>query len=379
MMVWKVDQSVGLYPLNAYRMLPIEELADRVRRAREKLGRSLVILAHNYQRDEIVQFADVQGDSYQLSRHAAEDPEGRMIIFCGVHFMAETADILANHPARVARRGVRAPVILPDLEAGCSLADMATIEEVEECWKQLRDVLGGDEVLPITYINSSADIKAFCGRHDGIVCTSANARQVLEWAFARKRRVLFLPDQHLGRNIGLRMGIPSEQMPVWNPALPLGGLEPQALQNARIILWKGHCCVHQAFKPEHIDAFRQKFPGIRVVVHPECPQEVVEKADYIGSTSQIIKLVREAPAGSRWAIGTEVHLVNRLKTEHPDKEIYFLAPRVSMCATMFRINLPRLCWAIENLAAGTPVNVVQVPPEIAEPAYLALERMLQVG
>ncbi len=377
-MTSKIAEPIGVFPYSSYRFLPLEELAERVRAARAKLRPGLVILAHNYQRDEIIQFADVQGDSYQLSRHAAEDPECRMIIFCGVHFMAETADILANRPACVERRGGRAPVILPDLEAGCSLADMASLPQVEECWNQLASLLGEEEIVPVTYINSTADIKAFCGRHDGIVCTSANARAVLDWALTRRRHVLFLPDQHLGRNIGLRMGISMEEMPLWNPSLPLGGHEPNTLRKARIILWKGHCCVHQAFKPEHIDAFRRKFPDIHVVVHPECPLEVVEKADYIGSTSQIIKMVRESLPGTRWAIGTEVHLVNRLKQELPDREIYFLAPRISMCATMFRINLPRLCWAIENLAAGCPVNVIEVAPETAELANRALERMLAV-
>lgn len=377
-MAWKVSEAVDKFPLNQYRFLPLEELASRVRAVKERLGRSVVILAHNYQRDEIVQFADVQGDSYQLSRHAAEDPHCRAIIFCGVHFMAETADILANRPERIAARGGRAPVILPDLEAGCSLADMAALSQVEDCWQQLTGVLGTDDIVPVTYINSTADIKAFCGQHDGIVCTSANARAVLEWALARKSKVLFLPDQHLGRNIGLRMGIPLGQMPLWNPGLPLGGNDPATLREAKVILWKGHCCVHQAFRPEHIDAFRQKFPDIRILVHPECPMEVVQKADYIGSTSQIVKYIREAPPGSRWAIGTEVHLVNRLKNEHPDKEIYFLAPRISMCATMFRINLARLCWAMENLEAGSLVNVIEVEPRTADLAYIALQRMLEV-
>ncbi len=378
-MIANTSEQVGAFPLNSYRFLPPEELTERIRKAREKLGSSLVILAHNYQRDEIVAFADVQGDSLQLSQHAAANRSCRMIIFCGVHFMAETADILANRPDRVAERGGRAPVILPDLDAGCSLADMASLPQVEECWQQLLEICGDDDILPVTYINSSAAIKAFCGRRNGIVCTSANAAAVLRWALARKRRVLFLPDQHLGRNTGLRMGYKLEEMPVWNPNVPLGGAEPQVWREARIILWKGHCCVHQAFRPEHIQYFREKYPDIRVIVHPECPLEVAQLADYVGSTSQIVKTIREAPPGSRWAIGTEVHLVNRLKNEHPDKEIHFLAPRVSMCAFMFRINLPRLCWAIENLEAGHPVNVIEVDPETADAAFLAVQRMLEIS
>jgi quinolinate synthase len=377
-MTANITEQQGTFPLNSYRFLPPEELTARIHKAREKLGSELLILAHNYQRDEIVAFADVQGDSLYLSQKAAENRSCRMIIFCGVHFMAETADILVNRPDRVAERGGRAPVVLPDLDAGCSLADMASIAQVEECWQQLLELCGDDDIIPVTYINSSAAIKAFCGRHDGIVCTSANAAAVLRWSLARKRRVLFLPDQHLGRNTGLRMGIKLEEMPLWNPHAPAGGQEPQVWQQARIILWKGHCCVHQAFRPDHIQSFRQKYPDIRIIVHPECPMEVAELADYIGSTSQIVKTIREASPGSRWAIGTEVHLVNRLKNEHPDKEIHFLAPRISMCAFMFRINLPRLCWAIENLEAGHPVNVVEVDPETAEAAFIAVQRMLEV-
>jgi quinolinate synthase len=371
-------EKEGILPFSQYRFLEQGELESRVRAARQRLGSSLIILAHNYQRDEVVQFADVQGDSYQLSRYAAENRDCRMIIFCGVHFMAETADILVNRPERVAERGARVPVILPDLDAGCSLADMASLSQVEECWEQLQRILGDDMPLPITYINSSAAIKAFCGRHDGIVCTSSNAAAVLRWSWQRRQRVLFLPDQHLGRNISLRMGLAPEEMALWDPSVPFGGLRAEEVKRARIILWKGHCCVHQAFRPEHVDFFRHRYPGIRIIVHPECPREVVDKADEVGSTSHIIKVIREAPPGSRWAIGTEVHLVNRLKNEHPDKEIHFLAPRITMCAYMFRISLPRLCWAIENLAAGQPVNVIEVEPATADAAYVALQRMLEV-
>ncbi len=370
-------QSAGI-SFSEFKSLPPEELTQRIASVRERLGPSLVILGHHYQRDEVIAFADARGDSYKLSQYAAENRDCRAIVFCGVHFMAETADILANDPERVSSRGCRATVVLPDLAAGCSMADMAALEQVEECWQELTETLGPDPATPVTYINSAASIKAFCGIHGGVVCTSANARGALEWAFARKNRVLFLPDQHLGRNTGLQMGIPLDEMPVWDPNQPLGGNDPDALRRARIILWRGHCSVHQIFRPEHVHYFREKYPGIRIIVHPECTMEVVSLADEVGSTSKIIRTVAASPPGTRWAIGTELHLVNRLKHEHPDKEIFFLSPVVCMCSTMFRIDLPHLCWALENLAAGTPVNVIEVEPETAQLARVALRRMLEI-
>jgi quinolinate synthase len=294
--------------------------------------------------------------------------------------MAETADIVANRPDRLAERhGERVTVVLPDLAAGCSMADMAAIDQVESCWEQLGEVIDTADCIPVTYINSAANLKAFCGRHGGIVCTSSNAAAVLEWAFARAGRVLFFPDQHLGRNTAKSMGIPLEQMAVWNPhADDLGGNTAASLNNAKVFLWQGHCSVHAMFRPEHVDAFRTKHSGIKILVHPECPIEVVDKSDYSGSTSKIIRTIEEAPPGTKWAIGTELHLVNRLKNEHPEQEIHFLSPVVCMCATMYRIDLAHLCWCLENLAAGQPVNVIEVEPEIARWALVALERMLAV-
>jgi quinolinate synthase len=367
-------------PFQPYKSLDNEELAGRIQAIRAEMGRRLLILGHHYQRDEVIALSDLRGDSYRLSELAAADKECRAIAFCGVHFMAETADVLANRPERLAERGgQRIPVILPDLAAGCSMADMAQIEQVEECWQQLGGVIDVAEVMPVTYVNSAASLKAFCGRHGGIVCTSANAAAVLQWAFARRPRVLFFPDQHLGRNTALRMGIRLEEMPVWDPHNErLGGNGPEAIRRSRVILWKGHCSVHQMFLPEHVDQFRKKYPGIKILVHPECMMEVVAKSDEIGSTGKIIRVVEESPPGTRWAIGTELHLVNRLKQEHPEQEIHFLSPVVCMCATMYRIDLPHLCWALENLAAGTPVNVIRVDDETSAYALEALQRMLEV-
>lgn len=371
--------GLGTYPFEDYKTLSAEELRQRIQAVRDRMGPELLILGHHYQRDEVIELSDLQGDSYRLSALAAENEDCRAIIFCGVHFMAETADILANRPERLAKRGLRIPVILPDMKAGCSMADMAEIDQVEDCWQQLAEVIDVSEVIPVTYVNSSAALKAFCGRHGGTVCTSANADAALAWALARGRRVLFFPDQHLGRNTALKMGIPLDKMPVWDPhADELGGNSPETIENAQIILWKGHCSVHQVFRPEHVDYFRANYPGIKILVHPECMREVVEKADIVGSTGRIIRAVEEAPAGTRWAIGTELHLVNRLKKKHPEQEIYFLAPVVCMCSTMYRIDLPHLCWAAENLAAGTPVNVIQVDDATAADALVALERMLEL-
>jgi quinolinate synthase len=368
------------FELVPYRSLDNQELQQRIRDVKARMGSRLLILGHHYQQDEVIALADLRGDSYQLSQMAAASSDCRAIVFCGVHFMAETADMLANRPQKLAERhGERVTVVLPDMAAGCSMADMAAIDEVEEAWDDLGQTIETDDLTPVTYINSAASLKAFCGRHEGIVCTSSNAAAVLEWAFQRTRRVFFFPDQHLGRNTGLKMGITNDQMPVWDPHdQPLGGNSEEALERSRVILWKGHCSVHQMFRREHVEMFRAKFPGIKILVHPECPQEVNDLADVSGSTSKIIKTVEQAPPGTRWAIGTELHLVNRLKHEHPEQEIHFLSPVVWMCATMYRIDLAHLCWSLENLAAGTPVNVIEVQDQIAHWSLVALERMLEV-
>jgi quinolinate synthase len=368
------------HQLPPYKSLPNAELVSRIQVLRDELGPKLLILGHHYQQDEVIALADLRGDSYGLSQSAAESSECRSIVFCGVHFMAETADILANRPEKLAeRRGERVQVVLPDLAAGCSMADMAAIHQIEDAWDQLGEVLDTEDITPVTYINSAASLKAFVGRHGGIVCTSSNAAAALRWAFARTNRVMFFPDQHLGRNTALGMGISLDQMPVWDPyADSLGGSTEAQLLSSKVILWKGHCSVHQMFRPEHVRMFRDKYPGIKILVHPECPREVFELADEFGSTSKIIKTVESSPPGTKWAIGTELHLVNRLKQEHPEQEIHFLSPVVCMCATMYRIDLAHLCWSLENLAAGTPVNVIDVDKETANWSLVALERMLEV-
>ena len=368
-------------PFTDYRPLSDAELAARIEGVRQRMGRRLVILGHHYQQDGVIAHADFQGDSYQLSRSAAERDECEAIAFCGVHFMAETADILANRPDKVAARGGRrVSVVLPDLAAGCSMADMAAITQVEDAWADLGTVIDTADLTPVTYINSAASLKAFCGRHGGIVCTSSNARAVLEWAFARGRRVLFFPDQHLGRNTARTMGIGLDQMCVWNPHAPeLGGNGTAALEASRVILWQGHCSVHAMFRPEHVDGLRKNIPGVKILVHPECSMEVVDKADLVGSTSYILRQVEQAPPGTKWAIGTELHLVKRLESAHPEQEIRFLSPVVCMCATMYRIDLAHLCWSLEHLEAGDAVNVIRVDDETAKWAVVALERMLAVA
>ena len=375
-----MDRAARAREIRPYLELDRAAITERIQRIRDAMGRRLLILGHHYQQDDVIALSDLRGDSYQLSALAAADDQCRAIVFCGVHFMAETADILANRPEQLALRGgERVNVILPDLTAGCSMADMAEIEQVEDCWRQLSEVIDIDEVMPVTYVNSAASLKAFCGRHGGIVCTSANARAVLDWAFGRRPRVLFFPDQHLGRNTALRMGVGVDAMPVWDPHCDeLGGNTPEAIRRSRVLLWKGHCSVHQMFQPQHVEQFRAKYPGIRILVHPECMRDVVDRADAIGSTGRIIKAVEEAPPGTRWAIGTELHLVQRLKHEHPEQEIHFLSPVVCMCSTMYRIDLPHLCWAMENLSAGTPVNVIRVDDQTASEALAALRRMLEV-
>jgi quinolinate synthase len=368
------------YELAPYKSLDNEALQARIAAVRASLGPRLLILGHHYQQDEVIAMSDLRGDSYQLSKMAAESGDCRAIAFCGVHFMAETADILANQPSRLtARDGQRVTVVLPDMAAGCSMADMAAIEQVEGAWEELGEVIDTADITPVTYINSAASLKAFCGRNGGIVCTSSNAQAVLRWAFERTSRVLFFPDQHLGRNTAKAMGIPLAQMPVWDPHHDtLGGNTPEALKASKVLLWRGHCSVHQMFTPAHVEMFRAKVPGIKILVHPECPMEVVDQADVQGSTGKIIREVEAAAPGSKWAIGTELHLVNRLKQEHPEQEIHFLSPVVCMCATMYRIDLAHLCWSLENLAAGTPVNVIRVDDETARWSLIALERMLAV-
>ena len=375
-----VDRNSLAQELRSYKEMDSAALTERIQQIRAEMGRRLLILGHHYQQDEVIALSDLRGDSFQLSAQAAADQECRVIVFCGVHFMAETADVLANRPEQVARRnGQRVTVVLPDLAAGCSMADMAEIDQVEDCWEQLAGVIDVDDLMPVTYVNSAASLKAFCGRHGGIVCTSANATAVLDWAFRRRSRVLFFPDQHLGRNTARRMNIPLEQMPVWDPrAETLGGNPADAIRTSRVILWKGHCSVHQMFLPQHVEGFRAKVPGIRIMVHPECMMDVVDRADVIGSTGRIIRAVEEAPAGTRWAIGTELHLVQRLKHEHPEQEIHFLSPMVCMCSTMYRIDLPHLCWALDRVAERRPANVIRVDDETARQALGALERMLEV-
>lgn len=368
------------FDLATYKTLSNEELISKITKVREDLGDSLLILGHHYQQDQVVEHTDLRGDSYQLSEMAASSETCRTIVFCGVHFMAETADILANRPERLASRdGERVQVILPDMAAGCSMADMAAIAQVEAAWQDMSEVIDTERVIPVTYINSAASLKAFCGRNGGIVCTSSNAKAVLEWAFERGDRVFFFPDQHLGRNTSLTMGITEEQMPVWDPyELEMGGNTDQAIEDSRVILWKGHCSVHQMFRPAHVEQFRKDHPGIKILVHPECPRDVNDLADVSGSTGKIIETVRNSPAGTKWAIGTELHLVNRLKAQHPEQEIHFLSPVVCMCATMYRIDLPHLAWSLENLAAGTPVNTIQVSDDTTKWSLVALERMLAI-
>ncbi len=374
-----LDQA-PTHDLSLYKTMDNSALSERIESIRKALGSELMILGHHYQQDEVIAHSDLRGDSYQLSRMAAESRQCRSIVFCGVHFMAETADMLANRPEKLAeRQGARVTVVLPDLAAGCSMADMAAIEQVEAAWEDLGTVVDTSRVVPVTYINSAASLKAFCGRHGGIVCTSSNAAAVLKWAFQQGDRVLFFPDQHLGRNTSLKMGIDPPRMPVWDPYDPdLGGNDPETLQQSQVVLWKGHCSVHQMFQAEHVHQLRSLHPDIKILVHPECPQEVNDLADVSGSTGKIIETVQAAPAGTRWAIGTELHLVNRLKNEHPEQEIHFLSPVICMCATMYRIDLAHLAWSLENLAANTPVNVIEVDDETARWSLVALQRMLEI-
>ncbi|MEO5334583.1 MAG: quinolinate synthase NadA [Magnetococcus sp. YQC-5] len=360
-----------MIPLEPYYELSDADLETRIRAAKEVLGPRCVILGHHYQREEVYKFADLTGDSLKLSRLASARADAEYIIFCGVHFMAEVADILsAPHQT----------VILPDMAAGCSMADMADLSRVMAAWQAMGAVMDVEhEVTPITYINSMADLKAFCGEHGGVVCTSSNATRILQWAFAQREKVLFFPDQHLGRISAYTLGVPLEQMVVWNPAQKNGGIHPDVLRQAKVILWDGYCSVHQMFQPAHVELFRAKYPGIQVIVHPECSFEVCRMADYRGSTELIQQTVRDAPSGTQWAIGTELNLVNRLKNEMPDKGIHFLCTTVCMCSTMFRIDPQHLCWTLENLVAGEVLNVISVPEREAVGAKRALDRMLAVS
>jgi quinolinate synthase len=347
----------------------LPELEARIAAAKAALGDRVFILGHHYQRDEVMKWADARGDSFGLSRIAADQHEAEFIVFCGVHFMAESADILTAPGQQV---------LLPDLNAGCSMADMADLESVEEAWEEIAAVTDISRVVPITYMNSSAALKSFVGRHGGAVCTSSNARAVLAWAFDRGDKVLFFPDQHLGRNTGVQMGYSLDEMRVWNPRQELGGLEEREVKEAKFLLWKGHCSVHQRFRPSHIEEFRAAHPDGLVVVHPECAHDTVLAADRVGSTDYIIKQIEAAPAGSTIAVGTEIHLVQRLAAEHPDKTVVSLDPLICPCSTMFRIDAPHLAWVLENLVDGVVVNRITVDEETKEWAKVALERMLSI-
>jgi quinolinate synthase len=358
--------------LENYLVLPDYSMDERIAAAKATLGTALTVLGHHYQRDEVIRFADFRGDSYRLSKIAAHS-ESDFIVFCGVHFMAESADVLSRPGQQV---------ILPDLNAGCSMADMAEIGQVEDCWEQLV-AMGltddaGSGITPITYMNSSAAIKSFCGRRQGMVCTSSNAAGSFRWGFAKTDKILFLPDQHLGRNTAFAMGIPREDMVVWDPFIPRGGQTAERLRKARVILWKGHCSVHQRFLPEHVEQIRRLHPDIHVIAHPECRWEVCQKADSLGSTDQIIKRISQAPAGAKFAVGTEIHLINRLAKENPDKMVLTLDNSGCLCTTMFRISPQHLCWALENLVEGNVVNRIRVKDEDKRWARVALDRMLEI-
>jgi len=360
--------------LENYLVLPDHTMDARIAAARRELGSRVVILGHHYQRDEVIRFADFRGDSYKLSQEAAKTAAD-YIVFCGVHFMAESADVLGRPGQQV---------LLPDLNAGCSMADMAEIGQVESAWEQMIGMGltddAGHGITPLTYMNSSAAIKAFCGERGGLVCTSSNAPAAFHWAFERNEKILFLPDQHLGRNTAFRMGIPLDQCVVWDPFMIGGGTTPQRLRDAKVILWKGHCSVHQRFLPEHVDKVRAKYPEIRVIVHPECRWEVCQKADGIGSTEGLLKMIKDAPRGTTFAVGTEIHLVNRMGKEFAaeDKKVITLDDSGCLCTTMFRISPQHLCWALENLVEDRVVNRIEVDDDVKHWARVALARMLEV-
>ena len=354
---------------DSYTLASPDELVSRIAAAKLALGDRLLVLGHHYQRDEVIRWADKIGDSFKLAKFAADNHQATDIVFCGVHFMAESADVLTADHQRV---------ILPDLNAGCSMADMADIDQVEEAWAEIAAVTAIDRVIPITYMNSAAALKAFVGRHGGAVCTSSNARAVLTWALARGEKVLFFPDQHLGRNTGFDMGYTDADMRVWNPRLDCGGLEEREVKDSTLLLWKGHCSVHQRFRPEHVATARAEHPGVEVIVHPECAHDVVEVADRVGSTERIQEWVAAAPAGAVIAVGTEIHMVQRLAHEHADKTVYSLDPLICPCATMFRVDAPHLAWVLEELVAGRVVNQIVVDADDAEWARVALQRMLDI-
>ena len=352
-----------------YLQLPAEELDQRIDAVRRKLGERVLILGHHYQRDEVIKYADLRGDSFKLATFAANQRDSEYIIFCGVHFMAETACILAGDHQRV---------ILPNITAGCSMADMAPMDDVDDAWEDLTEVLGPGEIVPVTYMNSIAGIKALCGRNDGAVCTSSNADAVLKWAFEQGKRVLFLPDQHLGRNTALKMGVPLDEMVVWNPFRNMGGNSPEQLRRAKMVLWQGHCSVHTRFTVKQIDMARQRFPDVNVLVHPECVMETVQSADLVGSTEFIRNQINNAPAGSVWAVGTEISLVNRLALNNPDKTVFCLDPVTCPCSTMYRIHPAYVLWVMESLLEGHVMNEITVPEDIRRDALVALNRMLQL-
>ncbi|AFJ03356.1 Quinolinate synthetase [Methylophaga frappieri] len=366
-----VDVISSPIPFEDYFSLDDSECEQRIIEAKQALGEDLVILGHHYQRNEVFRHADYSGDSLKLSRNAASS-DARYIVFCGVHFMAEVADILSR-PDQIA--------ILPDMAAGCSMADMANRINVDKAWQEMSAVFDPDTlVTPITYINSAADLKSFCGKHGGIVCTSTNAPHVLDWAFSQREKILFFPDQHLGRNTGFKMGIPLEEMVVWDFDKPMGGLTPEALKNAKMILWKGFCSVHQMFQPVQIDNFLKKYPETKVISHPECSFEVCQKSHYVGSTEYIVRTIAESEPGTRWLVGTELNLVNRLHEQFSaeGKSVHFMSPTVCMCSTMFRVDPQHLLWVLENLLEGHVVNQVSVEPDTAAQAKLALQRMLDL-
>jgi quinolinate synthase len=364
--------QTAIIAFDPFNKMSDEACHQRIRDARAALGKRAVILCHHYQRADVYQHADLTGDSLKLSRLASQ-ADAEYVVFCGVHFMAEVADIMtaSNQLA-----------ILPDLAAGCSMADMANLAKVERCWRELNEVFNAEaEITPVTYINSAADLKAFCGEHGGIVCTSSNAGAIAQWAFARRPKILFFPDQHLGRWTGHNLGIAPEDMVVWDPDLEFGGLTLEQIRQAKILLWKGHCSVHQMFQKPHIDAFRAKYPEGKVIAHPECNFAVCSAADYVGSTEQILRIVKEAPAGTRWLVGTELNLVDRLAKEvlPQNKIVQFMASTICMCSTMQRIDPQHLAWTLENLVAGKVVNAIRVPEHEAKLAKLALERMLAIS
>lgn len=357
--------------IQSYQSLLPEEIHVRTVQAKEALGHHLVILGHNYQRDEVIEFSDFQGDSLKLARISSELSDRKYIVFCGVSFMAETADILS--PSNQV-------VILPDLAAGCSMADMAELEDVETVWESLCAIFPAEEkVMPVVYVNSTAELKAFCGTHGGITCTSSNAQSVFRWAFEHREKILFFPDEHLGRYTAKSIGLKESDLLVWDPSLPNGGHTPEEIRQATVLLWKGFCSVHLMFRPEHVRAFRSNYSDLKVIVHPECCEGVVEQADLVGSTELIIQTVSNSAPGTTWAIGTELNLVNRLKRIHADKKIFFLSPTVCQCSTMFRIDPIHLLWAIENLVDGHVVNRISVPADEKWWAGRALDRMMSLG